>query len=78
MSNSLEAIDSDRCEAARIVFESLGERLQTGTVILFDEYFGLRGWRLGEWKAGNEFAESKKINYDYLELSGSEVVLKIT
>lgn len=74
---SLVHIDSSTYESAKLVLDLLGKRLQEGTVILFDEYFGFRGWRLGEWKAWGEFVESAKCQYEYLGFSKEQVAIKI-
>ena len=70
-------VDSDTYEAARIVFNLCGDRLVAGTVVLFDEYFGYRGWREGEYKAWQEFVQAAGIQYEYLAFSGEQAALKI-
>jgi predicted O-methyltransferase YrrM len=70
-------IDSDTYEAARSVLKLIGPKLQKGTVVLFDEYFGFRGWRLGEWKAWKEFVESTGVQYEYLGFAKEQVAIKI-
>jgi hypothetical protein len=58
--------DCDTYEATTTLFRLVGGRIQQGTVIVFDEYFGYRGWRLGEFKAWQEFVSSSGIAYEYL------------
>lgn len=70
-------IDSDTYEAATILLRVLGRRLQKGTVIVFDEYFGFRGWRFGEWKAWKEFVELTGLQYEYLGFAKEQVTIKI-
>jgi len=70
-------IDSDTYETARVLLKLLGHRLQKGTVVVFDEYFGYRGWRLGEWKAWKEFVESSGLQYEYLGFAKEQVAIKI-
>lgn len=70
-------IDSDTYEAARSLLKVLGRKLQKGTVIVFDEYFGFRGWRLGEWKAWKEFVELAGLQYEYLGFAKEQVAIKI-
>ena len=70
-------IDSDTYEAARTVLKILLPKLQKGTVIVFDEYFGYRGWRVGEWKAWKEFVESAGLQYEYLGFAKEQVAIKI-
>src|SRR5262249_4764007 len=70
-------IDSDTYEAARTVFSLLDQRITRGTVILFDEYFGYRGWRLGEWQAWQEYTSYRDLRYEYLAFSPTQVALKV-
>jgi len=70
-------IDCDTYQPTRTVFELLGGRLQKGTVIVFDEYFGFRGWRLGEYKAWKEFSEASQVRYDYIGFGPVQVAIKI-
>jgi predicted O-methyltransferase YrrM len=70
-------IDCDTYEGAKIVLEQLKDSLAVGTVLIFDEYFGFRGWRVGEWKAWQEVVQSKKIEYEYLGFSNGQVSVKI-
>ena len=53
-------------------------KLQKGTVIVFDEYFGYRGWRSGEWKAWKEFGELTGLQYEYLGFTKEQVAIRIT
>ena len=71
-------IDCDTYEATTIVLKLAGDRLQKGTVIVFDEYFGYRGWREGEFKAWQEFVAARGLHYDYLAFSDYAVSLVIT
>ena len=70
-------IDSDTYEAARTLLRILGPKLQKGTVMVFDEYFGYRGWRFGEWKAWREFVESTGLQYEYIGFAKEQVAIKI-
>jgi len=70
-------IDSDTYEAAKTVLRALGSKLQKGTVIVFDEYFGYRGWRLGEWRAWKEYIESTGVQYEYIGFAKEQVAIRI-
>ena len=59
-------IDSDLYSSAKLIFESLGKQISHGTVIEFDEYFGVPNWRNGEFKAFHEFIDTQKLEYEYL------------
>ena len=54
------------------------DRFQKGTVIVFDEYFGYRGWREGEFKAWQEFVAARGLRYEYLAFSDYAVSLIVT
>lgn len=69
--------DADTYEATKTVFSLLDTRITKGTILVFDEYLGYRGWRIGEWKAWQEFVKEKNINYQYLAFSDKQVTIKI-
>ena len=70
-------IDSDTYEAARTLLQLLGDRIHSGCFIIFDEYFGYRGWREGEYKAWQEFVRGRGINYEYLGFSHIQVAVRV-
>jgi hypothetical protein len=71
-------IDCDTYEAASTVLNMAGDRFRKGTVIIFDEYFGYRGWRKGEFKAWEQFVASRGISYEYLAFGNEAVSLVVT
>src|SRR5262249_27118414 len=71
-------IDCDTYNATRTVLKLIRERLRVGSIILFDEYFGYRGWRHEEWKAWQEFVTSNQIKYEYRALSNMQVAVRIS
>ena len=75
---SLLHIDGDTYESAKVVLDLIGSRIMPGTVIIFDEYFGYRGWRMGEFKAWKEFVDKHGVEYEYLAFSVESVSLVIT
>lgn len=70
-------VDSDTYEAAKTLFELLAPRFVPGTVILFDEYFGYRGWRIGEWKAWQEHVKATGQRYEYLGFADEQVAIRL-
>jgi Methyltransferase domain len=70
--------DCDTYEAAKIVFQFTADRLRPGTMIVFDDYWGYRGWKSGEHKAWRELVEERKITYEYLAFTIQQVFVKIT
>ncbi len=70
-------IDCDTYEATKTVFECLEGNIQKGTLILFDEYFGYRGWEIGEYKAFNEFIDKSKLQFKYKAFAKCQVLVEI-
>jgi hypothetical protein len=71
-------IDCDTYEATAIVLKLASDRFRKGTVVVFDEYFGYRGWRAGEFKAWQEFVAAHGLSYEYLAFSDYAVSLVMT
>jgi hypothetical protein len=59
-------IDSDLYSSAKTVLDLFRDRIQSGTVIVFDEFFNYPGWRDGESKAFSEFIEATGLAYEWL------------
>jgi len=61
-SASLIHIDCDLYQATVDVFENLRDRIQTGTIIVFDEYWNYPNWPEHEFRAWQE----QQIPYEYI------------
>lgn len=59
-------MDADLYSSTKTVFDALGDRLQPGSVIHFDEYFNYPGWQRGEFQAFEELVEKLGIEYEVL------------
>jgi hypothetical protein len=59
-------VDCDIYESAKIIFDNLGDRIASGTIIVFDEYLNYPGWRLHEFKAFQEFVGATGKKYEYI------------
>ena len=70
-------IDGDTYYAAKTVLELITPRLITGSIVIFDEYFGYLGWKIGEYKAFQEIVKNKNINYKYIGFSENSVAVQI-
>lgn len=72
-------VDCDIYESTKIVFDLLGGRIASGTIIVFDEYYNYPGWRQHEFKAFQEFIAASGKRYDYFAISGEKghVAVKI-
>ena len=71
-------IDCDTFEAASFVLNGSADRIRKGTVFVFDEYFGYRGWRMGEFKAWQQFVAARGLSYEYLAIHNKAVSLVVT
>ncbi len=58
-------IDCDLYSSTKTVFHHLRDRIVSGTVIIFDEYFNYVGWRNHEYKAFAEFVAEMGLRYRY-------------
>lgn len=59
-------IDCDLYSSTKTIFDLAWDRIDKGTVIVFDEYFNYDGWKRGEFLAFKEFVRDRKISYRYL------------
>ena len=74
---SLLHIDSDTYKPAKYVLNALVKNLKTGSIIVFDEYYGYTGWRLHEFKAFQEFILENNLKYKYIGYTGEQVAVEI-
>lgn len=65
-------VDCDIYSSTVTIFTALRERIQPGTVILFDEYFNYPGWRAHEYKAFQEFIAATGLTYKYIGVSAEK------
>jgi predicted O-methyltransferase YrrM len=73
-------IDSDLYSSAKTIFNYTKERIQKGTIIIFDEFFNYPGWENGEFLAFKEFTDKTKIGFKYFtyNLNGEQLAVVIT
>jgi len=71
-------IDSDTYESANTILTLSGpERINSGTIILFGEYFGYPNWREHQYKAWQEFVSANNLQYEYLGFNKQQVLVKV-
>jgi predicted O-methyltransferase YrrM len=70
-------IDCDLYSSTVDVLDGLRDRLQQGTVIVFDEYFNYPNWDRHEFRAWQEFVERHTVRYTYLAFARQQVALRI-
>lgn len=56
-------MDMDTYTPTAFALAALADRLQPGTVLLFDELYGYPGWRNHEWRALCECIASERLHY---------------
>lgn len=59
-------VDCDLYSSTKNIFDLLGSRIVSGTVILFDEFYNYENYRDHEYKAFMEFAEETKLDYRFI------------
>ena len=76
---SLIHIDCDLYSSTKTILDGVGDLLQPGSIIVFDEYFNYHNWREHEFKAWQEFVAAKKLSYVYRGFTarGGQVYLKV-
>ena len=62
-------VDCDIYSSTRTIFDNLGKRIKSGSVIVFDEYICNPHWRDDEYKAFQEFVAENDIDYEYILFS---------
>ena len=72
-------VDCDLYSSTVTIFDALGERLQPGAIVLFDEYYKLHRWKEHEFKAFQEFVQISGVKYEYIAFSvtGQQVAVRI-
>ena len=66
--------DSDLYSSAKTMFDNLKNTIQSGTVIVFDEYFNYPNWENGEYKAFQEFIKENNLKYKYLGYVDKDII----
>jgi len=72
-------IDCDLYSATRTIFAELGEMLQPGCIVVFDELINYAGWQDGEYKAFTEFVRTTKRSFEYIGYvrTGGQVAIRL-
>lgn len=72
-------IDCDLYSSTRTIFQLLKNRIGSGTIIVFDEYFNYPFWQQHEFKAFQEFVSDENLKYQYIgyHKSNQQVIVKI-
>jgi Methyltransferase domain len=73
-------VDCDLYSATRTIFAELGDMLQPGCIVVFDELINYAGWQGGEYKAFIEFVGETKRSFEYIGYvrTGGQVAIRLT
>lgn len=74
---SILHIDCDIYISTKIVLNAAMPFIQSGTILIFDEFFNYPGYQNHEFKAFFEFIDKSKKEYDFIAYSGNQVAVKI-
>ena len=72
-------VDCDLYSSTVTIFDLLSHRLQSGSIILFDEYYNFHRWQQHEFKAFQEFVAKSGLTYEYVAYSvtGQQVAVRV-
>lgn len=70
-------VDCDTYESALYVLRAIAKRLVSGSIVVFDEYYGYPNWKNGEFKAWQEVCAENNLQYDYIAFSNMQVAVEI-
>jgi hypothetical protein len=59
-------VDCDLYSSTATIFSECRDRIKSGTVIVFDEFFNYVGWRHHEYRAFEEFIEYTGMTYKFI------------
>ena len=73
-------VDCDLYSSTKTIFANVFDRIEAGTVIVFDEYFNYPEWRLHEFKAFQEFTAEHRLSYEYIGWvpTNQQVAVRVT
>ena len=70
-------VDCDLYSSTKCILSALKERIVSGTIILFDEFYNYVGWEHGEYKACSEFIAATGKTFSYIGYGQEQVVVII-
>ena len=74
---SILRVDCDIYSSTKTVFDVLGDRLEPGSWLVFDELIGYRGWKKHEYRAFMEFIEKTGFDYSYVAYGLTHVIVRL-
>lgn len=73
-------VDCDLYSSAKTVLDLCGPRLRPGSIVHFDEFFNVPGWKRHEYRAWTEFIERTGVEFEYeaYTYNDNQVTVRIT
>lgn len=68
---------ADTYNPTKYVLNSLNKNLSSGSIIIFDEYYGYPGYEMHEMKVFQEFVSKFGIQYKFIACTNSQVAVEI-
>lgn len=69
-------MDADIYESTKEALTFFAARIKSGTLILFDEFFGYPNWRQHEFRAFHEFCTENNMEFEYIAFTTQQVLLR--
>jgi hypothetical protein len=70
--------DADTQDVTTLVLEIVGSRLCSGSILVFDEFFGFPSWETqGEYAAWMRFCQSRSVSYSFIAFGPRQAVIRI-
>lgn len=70
-------MDADTYESTSLVLALLGDRIVSGTVLVFDDYLGFPNWQHGEYMAWQQFVTNRGLTYRYLAFGSTPAAVLV-
>jgi len=70
-------VDCDLYSSTKTVFEGISERVQPGTVILFDDYFNFPNWEQDGHRVFQDFVERYSVKFEPIGYARKEFLVKV-
>lgn len=72
-------VDCDLYSSTATIFDLLGNKLQPGAIVLFDEYYNFHRWQQHEFRAFQEFVQKSGLEYEYIcfSVTGQQVAVRV-
>ena len=70
-------LDADIYSSTKTVLNLVGDKLCSGSIIVFDEYHGYPGWQNGEKKAWEEYLITTNLEFKFIAFSQMQAAIEI-